>query len=73
MMLRIGATGQERCTKLQQIADAYLREQNESEYPLARVEAEYVCLEARLAELRSTTRSTARDDHLSARQPYSSR
>lgn len=55
MMLRIGATGEERCAKLQQIADAYLREQDESEYQLARSEADIACLEARMAEMRGTT------------------
>lgn len=55
MMLRVGATGEERCTKLQQIADAHLSEQNESEYQRARLEAETACLEARMAEMGGTT------------------
>lgn len=55
MMLQVGATGEERCTKLKQIADAYLREQNESEYQRATLEADTACLEALMSEMRGTT------------------
>lgn len=55
MMLQVGATGQERCTKLRQIADTYLREQNENEYQLAKSEADSACLDAHLAEMEGTT------------------
>ena len=56
MMMRLGATGDERCTKLQQIADAYLSEQNEREYQLAKVKADNTCLQAGLDRMDGTTR-----------------
>ena len=44
MMKDSGASGQERCDKLQEIAAAYLSDEKETEYLIARIKADEQCL-----------------------------
>ncbi len=52
LMLKSGATIKERCEKMQDIAAAYLSEENDAEYPMAKIEADLKCNEAALQRLR---------------------
>ena len=52
LMVKSGATVQEQCDKMQQIAAAYLAEENEAEYPMAKIQANLKCNEAALERLR---------------------
>lgn len=52
LMLKSGATLEEKCAKMQEIAAAYLAEENEGEYPLAKVQADGACLDVQLDRLR---------------------
>lgn len=52
LMLKGGATLEEKCAKMQEIAAAYLAEENEDEYPMAKAEAGGVCLDVQLDRLR---------------------
>lgn len=52
MMLKSGASLEERCRKKQEIASAFLAEENHAEYPMAKIEADMKCNEVALARLR---------------------
>ena len=52
LMLKSGASLEEQCRKKQEIAAAYLAEENEKEYPMAKIEADMKCNEVALQRLR---------------------
>lgn len=52
MMVRAGASGEQRCAKKREIAEAFLREGNEEEHPMANIEASLECNRVRLDSMR---------------------
>lgn len=53
LMLKSGATLEEQCEKLREVAAAYLAEENEKEYEWADIQADSKCLEVSLQRLRN--------------------
>ena len=53
MMVRAGASGEERCGKKREIAEAFLKEGNEREYAKADLDASLECNRVLLESLRS--------------------
>ena len=52
LMLRSGASLEEQCEKLKQVAAAYLAEENQTEYEMADIRADLKCNDVALQRLR---------------------
>ncbi|MBA3512301.1 hypothetical protein [Sphingomonas sp.] len=51
MMVKGGASLEDQCRKKREIAAAYLAEENEEEYPMAKLEADVRCHESALQRM----------------------
>lgn len=51
MMLKSEASVEDQCRKMQEIAAAYLAEENETKYPMAKIEADMKCNQMALQRL----------------------
>lgn len=53
LLMKGGASAEERCAKLHEIAAAYLKEENSQEYPMAKIKADMCDTELSLSRRRN--------------------